>query len=71
MEKETKESIIMEIHDLLEFDQESRPIYLAVLDILDDDELIDVRNRMVENKQFLNEHTKNWLDEIYEKTKKD
>ncbi len=71
MEKETKESIIMEIHDLLEFDQESRPIYLAVLDILDEDELIDVRNRMVENKQFLNEHTKNWLDEIYEKTKKD
>ena len=71
MEQETKESILMEIHDLLEFDQESRPIYLAVLDILDEDELIDVRNRMVENKQFLNEHTKNWLDEIYEKTKKD
>lgn len=71
MNEKNKTEIISQINELLEFDKNSKPISMQVIEILDLEELISMRDTMLENKKFLHDESQKWLDEIYEKTKKE
>lgn len=67
-----KEKLIEEIKELIKTDEsdnvEINPNYLTYFE---EEELIDIRDKLILKKSCIFETTSNYLDEIYEKTKKD
>ena len=67
-----KEQIIENIIELIKINPteiiEINPNYLQYFDI---EELLDIQKRLEYKKQDISKITNNYLDEIYEKTKKD
>lgn len=71
IEKGDKSTIIKEINSLLKYDDKNQEISPQVLKLLELEELIDMRDKLLIGKKFLREETISWFDELYEKTKKD
>ena len=67
-----KEQIIENIIELIKINPteiiEINPNYLQYFDI---EELLDIQKRLEYKKQDISKITNNYLDEIYQKTKKD
>lgn len=67
-----KEKLIEEIKELIKTSEsdnvEINPNYLTYFE---EEELIDIRDKLILKKSCISETTSNYLDEIYEKTKKD
>lgn len=67
-----KEELIKEIKELLKITPadkiEINPNYL---NYFEEDELLDIKNQLLGRKENITKITSNYLDEIYEKTKKD
>ncbi|GGD37306.1 hypothetical protein GCM10012288_09250 [Malaciobacter pacificus] len=67
-----KKQLIEEIKELIKINPEEtieiNPNYLEYFDI---DELIDIKNKLKLKRNNIIETNSNFLDEIYEKTKKD
>lgn len=66
-----KEEIIEEIKQLISSgEEESIDINPTYLDYFSEDELNDIKNKLLIKKEQYHEHTKEFVDELYEKTKK-
>ena len=67
-----KENLIEEIKELIKIKAEDvvtiNPNYL---EYFEEEELIEIRNQLIGKKQDIKNITASYLDEIYEKTKKD
>ncbi|MCT7498899.1 hypothetical protein N5S76_03780 [Aliarcobacter cryaerophilus] len=67
-----KEELIKEIKELLKTDEnENIDINPNYLNYFDEDELKDIVFRLIEKKVEQKEGNQSYLDEIYQKTKKD
>ena len=67
-----KEELIKEIKELLKTDEnENIDINPNYLNYFDEDELKDIVFRLIEKKVKQKEGNQSYLDEIYQKTKKD
>jgi hypothetical protein len=66
-----KEKIIEEIKALISVGDEKIDINPNYLDFFDEDELNSIKNQLLEKKSKYEDRTSSYLDEIYEKTKKD
>ena len=62
--KEIKELIVISKDDVVEINP-------AMLDYFNDEDLIAMRNDLFNKKKNIREENASWLNEIYEKTKKD
>lgn len=71
IEKNDKSTIIKEINSLLKYDDKNQEISPQILKLLELEELIDMRDKLLIGKKFLRDETISWFDELYEKTKKD
>jgi hypothetical protein len=71
IEKGDKSTIIKEINSLLKYDDKNQEISPQILKLLELEELIDMRDKLLIGKKFLRDETISWFDELYEKTKKD
>lgn len=67
-----KDELIKEIKELLKVkDSEKIEINPNYLNYFEEDELVDIKNQLLGRKENITEITSDYLDEIYEKTKKD
>jgi hypothetical protein len=65
-----KKEIIEEIKALIGSEEESVDINPKYLDYFSYEELEDIKNKLLFKKQHYHQHTKEFVDELYEKTKK-
>lgn len=67
-----KEELIKEIKELLKITPSDKiEINPNYLNYFEEDELVDIKNQLLGRKENITKITSNYLDEIYEKTKKD
>lgn len=67
-----KKELIEDIKELIKINpNETIDINPTYLEYFDEDELLDIKNRLIEKKKDISDITNNYLDEIYQKTKKD
>jgi len=67
-----KEELIKEIKELLKVAPSDKiEINPNYLNYFEEDELVDIKNQLLGRKENRTEITSSYLDEIYEKTKKD
>ena len=67
-----KENLIEEIKELIKIKPDDViDINEKYLEYFDENELIEIRNQLIGRKQNIKSITSSYLDEIYEKTKKD
>ena len=67
-----KKDLIEEIKDLIKVSKEEKiEINPNYLDYFEVNELEDIKNQLLNKKSSINETTVDFLDELYEKTKKD
>lgn len=67
-----KEELIEEIKELLKIAKsDSIEINPNYLNYFEEEELIDIKKQLLFKKQNISKISSNYLDEIYEKTKKD
>ena len=68
----TKEELIEEIKELMKInDNETIDINPNYLEYFQEDELLDIIKQLYSRKENISSITTSYLDEIYEKTKKD
>lgn len=67
---EEKEYIISEIKSLISVSGESVDIEPKLLDYFDLEELYNIKEQLEEKKEKFRENSQDYLDSIYEKTKK-
>ncbi len=67
-----KEELISEIKELLKTAPSDKiEINTNYLNYFEEDELVDIKRQLLGRKENFSETTSGYLDEIYEKTKKD
>ena len=67
-----KEILIENIKELIKINpNDSIEINPKYLEYFDEEELLDIKNRLLARKVNISEISNTFLDEIYEKTKKD
>ncbi len=67
-----KEELIKEIKELIKTsDEDSIEINPNYLNYFEEDELLDIKNQLLEKKNNMSAVSSVYLDELYEKTKKD
>lgn len=67
-----KEKLIKEIKELLKItDNEKIEINPNYLNYFEEEELVDIKKQLLARKEKFSETSSDYLDEIYEKTKKD
>jgi hypothetical protein len=66
---EEKEYVIDEIKSLISTTGEQTEINPKFLDYFDLEELYDIKENLLRKKEFVRENNKEFLEEIYEKTK--
>ena len=66
-EKLEKYEIIREISQLLESDPNAIPMELSMLDFLEEDELLKIRNGLLRQKEIRPKENQAWFDELVEK----
>lgn len=70
IDKGDKSAIIKEINSLMKYDDKNQEISPHILKLLELEELIDMRDKLLIGKKFLREDSISWFDELYEKTKR-
>lgn len=66
---EEKEYVINEIKSLISVSGEEIDINPKLLDYFDLEELYDIKDNLIKKKEQFKENNKDYLEEIYEKTK--
>jgi L-lysine 2,3-aminomutase len=67
-----KEKIIEEIKELIAVsNEETIEINPKYLEYFQEEELVEIKEQLIYKKENIEKITSNYLDEIYEKTKKD
>lgn len=66
---EEKEYVINEIKSLISISGEKIDINPKLLDYFDLEELYDIKDNLIRKKEQFKENNKDYLEEIYEKTK--
>ncbi|WP_419764908.1 MAG: hypothetical protein ACNI28_00655 [Arcobacter sp.] len=66
---EEKEYVIDEIKSLISTTNEKTEINPKFLDYFDLEELYDIKENLLRKKELVRENNKDFLEEIYEKTK--
>jgi DNA replicative helicase MCM subunit Mcm2 (Cdc46/Mcm family) len=67
-----KKELIEEIKELIKVNpNDSIEINEKYLEYFDEEELLDIKNRLLARKENISKISNTFLDEIYEKTKKD
>ena len=66
---EEKEYVINEIKELISVSGEKIDINPKLLDYFDLEELYDIKDNLIRKKEQFRENNKEYLEEIYEKTK--
>ncbi|UTJ05287.1 hypothetical protein [Arcobacter roscoffensis] len=67
-----KEELIIEIKELIKTsDEDSIEINPNYLTYFEEEELLDIKNQLLERKSSMSALSSGYLDELYEKTKKD
>ncbi len=67
-----KEELVQEIKELIKTsDEDSIEINPNYLNYFEEDELLDIKNQLLEKKSSKSAVSSGYLDELYEKTKKD
>ena len=69
-EKITKEEIVQEIAVLIESDPEAEPMSLDILDFMDEEDLLKIRDGLLKHKAARPQEHKAWFDELVDKCSK-